>query len=76
MKNIKIILLFLPLLGLASCVKQKNCEGESGTFIYLEEPYKVNNKEIVAHFFLSRNEKKLNGDGYITEGNYSAPLFS
>ncbi|MDR0368208.1 MAG: hypothetical protein LBH82_03590, partial [Bacteroidales bacterium] len=54
------ILLFLPLLGLASCVKQKNCDCEdnrTGYLVYLKEPYKrsENDKEkIVA--YLSSNE--------------------
>jgi len=42
MKKIKLILLLLSLLLLASCIKQKNCTGceieEVGMFQYLKEP--------------------------------------
>jgi hypothetical protein len=49
------------LLGLASCVKQKNCDCEdnrTGYLVYLKEPYKMSGtacnwkeEKIVAHFF-------------------------
>ncbi len=54
----------------SSCVKQKNCEGEYGTFIYLEEPYKLKNskKKITALFFPARGKKSYPfEDGFITE---------
>ena len=65
MKNIRIILLVLPMLGLISCVKQKNCEeGITGIFECLDEPLIVTNpncvnteKKVVALF------KPVIGDG-------------
>jgi hypothetical protein len=57
MKYIKIILLVLPIVGLISCVKQKDCdECESGIFEYLDEPITINpncmdsEKKVVAIF--------------------------
>jgi len=68
-KNI-LILLFLPLLGLTSCVKQKNCEGckereEVGWLQYLKEPvtnsfYAVNEnarKKITAIFYFDIDDE-------------------
>ena len=56
-KNIlKLVLLLLPLLVLAGCVKQKNCENcVTGKWIYLQEPYAIvgytTTFTVVAHFY-------------------------
>jgi hypothetical protein len=61
----KIIVLFMLTIPLicVSCVKQKNCDcGETGTFVYLKEPYKmkgtacnnIRGEKIVAHFFTNK----------------------
>ena len=40
MKKLYFILILLPLLGLVSCIKQKDCNcGHTGIWQYLEEPY-------------------------------------
>ena len=64
MKKLLIILLILPLLGLISCVKQKNCEeGQIGTFQYLEEPFYFQpncyrkEKKVVAVFYIDDSYK-------------------
>ena len=45
MKKLILLLMFLPLLGLVSCVKQQNCycglSTISGTFVYFEEPKEI-----------------------------------
>ena len=49
MKKHHLILLFLSLFGLISCVKQKDCAcGYTGTWQYLEEPYFRVERKIVA----------------------------
>ena len=61
MKYIKIILLFLPLLGLVSCVKQKKCNcNMKGKFIYYEDKetiiYCGDDHTVNAAFFSSERE--------------------
>ena len=61
LKKVTAVTLCLVLVGLclsaAGCIKQKNCEeGRTGTFIYLNKPYKTGtdfcqlNVKITAHF--------------------------
>jgi hypothetical protein len=39
MRKVLLILVLIPFLGLTSCVKQQNCDGNlTGKFIYYEEP--------------------------------------
>jgi hypothetical protein len=68
MQNIILLLLILHNLGLASCVKQKNCDcGTTGTWHYLEEPYYLNitsgaKKKIVAHIDDTYTKIKVTGN--------------
>jgi hypothetical protein len=60
------VALILMAFVISGCVKQKDCDcGETGTFIYLESPYKPSNntgcgksEKIVAYFTSYDNNKK------------------
>jgi len=66
MKKLFLILLLIPVLGLTSCVKQKDCEcGLSGKFVYYDPPEEIiycGNFKNVNALFISENK----GMYYIT----------
>ena len=73
LQKVTVGILCLVLVGLASCVKQKNCEGGIvGTFQYLEEPIHIKpycqfkEKKITSVFWADSYNNRGSWEQYIT----------